>query len=178
MKSVTSREFAKRRDEIFFRITRTQLYELFTEYEADEFESINENMHDSKDIRIVTYSENDQPTYEKPYLILDAREPGEYNLCHILQARSLPYTMLRRDQYHPDIYRFRNKPETLIIIYCDDERISREAAKLLVDRGIDNIFLLTGGMKEFAYDFPAFVEGEVPSPPKSRMQNTTTSSKY
>ena len=44
--------------------------------------------------------------------------------------------------------------------------MSRLAAKDFVDRGIDNIFLLTGGMNEFAYEYPAFVEGAPPSPPR------------
>jgi centrosomal protein CEP41 len=174
VKSVTSREYAKRRDEIFFRLTKNQLYELYNEYEANEYESINENTMGSGDVRIVTYSESARPEYDKPYLILDTREVAEFNIGHLLQARSFPYAMLRRDQYLPEIYQFRNKPEALIILYCDDERISREAGKVMVDRGIENIFLLTGGMKEFAYDFPAFVEGEAPSPPKDRVERMST----
>lgn len=169
VKSVTAREYAKRRDEIFFRVTRVQLYELYSEYEANEYETISENaLGGGGDPRVVTYHESDRPEYDKPYLILDVREIDAFNVCHLLQARSFPYAMLRRDQYIPEIYQYRNKPETLIIMYCDDERVSRDAAKLLVDRGIDNIFLLTGGMNEFAYDYPAFVEGNPPTPPRRR----------
>ena len=51
---------------------------------------------------------------------------------------------MRRDQVHPELYNFRNKEGHLIILYCDDEKISLDAAKLLVQRGTDNIFLLTG----------------------------------
>lgn len=164
VKSVTAREFAKRRDEIFFRITRAQLFELYHEYEADEYESIMDSAHGAGG-RIVTYSETDQPVYSKPYLILDIRESHEFNACHLMQARSFPYALLRRDQLHPEVYRFKNKTECLIILYCDDERMSRDAAKDMVDRGVDNIFLLTGGMKEFAYEYPDFVEGNVPVSP-------------
>lgn len=177
VKPITAREYAKRRDEIFFRITKSQLYELYNEYESNEYESINDNAYAHGETRVVTYSEMDRPEYDKPYLILDVREIGEFNVCHLLQARSFPYAMLRRDQYIPEIYQFRNKPETLIIVYCEDERVSRDAAKLFVDRGIDNIFVLTGGMNEFAYDFPAFVEGAVPSPPKHREPSRTQTSK-
>lgn len=166
VKAVTSREYAKRRDEIFFRITRQQLYELYAEYEADEYETIAETGRGAHETHIVTYSEDAKPTYEKPYLLLDVREADEFQTCHLLQARSFPYAMLRRDNFHPDIYRFRNVPERLIIVYCQDERISRMAAKDLVDRGIDNVFLLTGGMNEFAYEFPSYCEGVAPVPPK------------
>lgn len=167
VKSVTAREYAKRRDEIFFRLTKTQLYQLYEEYEQEEFESITENNRDES-VRIVTYSENEMPVYAKPYLLLDMREIDEFNRCHLMQARSYPYSYLRRDQYHPEIYRYRNQAEKLIVVYCSDERMSRLAAKDLVDRGIDNVFLLTGGLNEFSYDYPAFVEGQAPTPPKAK----------
>ena len=92
------------------------------------------------------------PTYDKPYLILDVREIDEFNNFHILQPRTFPYQLLRRDQMHQEIYRFRNKPEMLIIVCCEDEKYSRESAKTLVDRAVDNVYLLTGGINEFAYD--------------------------
>ena len=59
------------------------------------------------------------------------------------------------------------KPETLIIVCCEDEKISRDSAKVLVDRGVDNVYLLTGGINEFSYDYPALIEGFAPAPPKS-----------
>jgi len=165
VKFVTAREYSKRRDEIYYRLNKNQLLELLNEYEIDEHESIAETSNNS--LRIVSYSDTAGPVYEKPYLILDVRETDYFNDYHILQARSFPYTMLRRDQMHPEIYRFKNKPETLIIICCDDEKTSRESAKVLVDRGVDNVFLLTGGINEFAYDYPEFIEGNAPAPPKS-----------
>eukprot|EP01034_Spumella_vulgaris_P022012 gene22012-28105_t len=167
----------KRRDEIFFRINKRQIYELFNEYEADEYESIAESGR-SRDLRIVTHNQSDSPVYDKPYLILDVRDTEAFNACHLLQARSFPYTLLRRDQLHPEIYKFRNKPETLIIVYCDDEKISRDAGKVLVDRGTDNIYLLTGGMEEFSQEYPAFLEGIPPSPKSSPVkQHQSTSSR-
>ena len=36
VKLVSSSEYARRRDEIFYRITRKQLSELYEEYEAEE----------------------------------------------------------------------------------------------------------------------------------------------
>ena len=53
--------------------------------------------------------------------------------------------------------------------------MSRDAAKLFVDRGTDNIFLLSGGLMEFAAEYPSFVEGELPpslSPKKASSTGT------
>ena len=52
-------------------------------------------------------------------------------------------------------------------MYCDNENISRDVCKTLVDRGIENTFLLTGGFVEFAAKFPQFVEGAMPDIPLS-----------
>lgn len=168
VKVVSASEYSKRRDETFYRISRSQLYELYNEYEADEHESISEtsNMEGSGPM-IVTHTESARSEYSKPYLILDVREQEAYNTCHLVQARSYPIVMMRRDYVHPELYKFRNKPETLVILYCDDERISRDAAHVLVGRGVDNVFLLSGGLFEFAERFPPFVEGTLPDLPSS-----------
>lgn len=71
------------------------------------------------------------------------------------------------------MYQFRNKEESLIIVYCEDEQISRQTCKILVDRGIDNVFLLTGGMREFASKYGEYVEGDVPTAPDSPSRKPT-----
>ncbi len=178
---ITAREFARRRDEIYYRVNKNQLYELYSEYEVEDREAIAESdMHrDGEGPRIVTYTEASEPEYARPYLILDCRERADYSRCHLAQARSFPYMLLNRDQMHPEVFKFKNKEEHLIIVYCDDEKISRDVCKTLVDRGIDNIFILQGGMKEFAAHYPEYVEGEIPSswsPPKSALQRSGLSS--
>ena len=165
VKFITAQEFARRRNEIFYRLSKGQLYQLYGEYEATDRESMSEchEYGESSSPKIVTYSEDAEALNSKPYLIFDVREPSEYRRCHLLHARTYPFTMMRRDQVHPELFNFKNKPETLIIIYCDDEKMSCDAAKLLVDRGADNIFLLSGGLHEFGLLYPSFVEGELPA---------------
>ena len=72
----------------------------------------------------------------------------------------------------PDIYQHRNKEEHLVVLYCDDERVSSEAAKFLVDRGTLNVYLLTGGMIDLVQEYPEFAEGTIPyqSPPKPKQR--------
>ena len=154
VKNLTANECAKRRQEIFYRLSHNQLSKLFEEYEQDEQEEVRavaSDYDENRGPKIVTYHESSQALNQKPYLILDCRELEEYRSCHILQARNYSFTAMRRDQMHPEIYQFRNKEGCMIILYCDDERISKEAAKLMVDRGIDNIFLLTGGSSSHSH---------------------------
>lgn len=161
-KLISNSAFSKRRDEIFFRLTKAQLLQLYSEYEADEYEDIAETDRSYDGPKIVTYEENSRPVYDKPYLIIDVRDEHAYNEYHLLQARSYSYIMMRRDQIHPELMRFRNKEGHLIIVVADDERLGCDAAKLLVDRGTDNIFLLSSSILEFAEENPAYVEGNPP----------------
>merc|ERR1711865_500736 len=52
-----------------------------------------------------------------------------------------------------------------IILYEDSERTACEAANLLSQKGFDNIFVLSGGFREFALSFSDCCEGELPLPP-------------
>ena len=117
-------------------ILRLILYLFFSCWSLGRYESIVETAGGEKGSpKIVTYREDARSTYSKPYLILDVRDKASFERGHLLQARSFPCTLLRRDQIPPELYTFRNQPGNLIILYCDDEKDSREAAKTFVDRG-------------------------------------------
>lgn len=163
------------RDEIFYRITKKQLVELFQAYENDDFENIaSSSGSPGNGPRIVSYSASQQQdTSDRPYLILDARDPISYNTCHIAQSLNFPLAMMKRDQIIPELFSHRNREEHLIIVYCDDERISAEASKFLVDRGTNNIFLLSNGMVDFVWDYQEYVEGNIPYPPPKQQKTPT-----
>ena len=180
------------RDEIYYRITKKQLVELVEAYETEDFENIASNSggygHNGNGYgspggnngpRIVTYSETQhEDTSERPYLILDARDPVSYNTCHISQSLNFPLAMMKRDQIIPELFSHRNKEEHLIVVYCDDERTSQEAAKFLVDRGTTNIYLLSNGMVDFVNDYSDYIDGRIPYPaPKQQKSPTKTKSK-
>ena len=242
------KEFIKRRDEIFFRITRSQLYELYEEYEAslnlnsplanndgnynynvnnsnNEFKSesiynlsklnINtnynyntvnsptsqikspSNQYDSSQIKGVftnydqkesvpspsnynhqnnitmtssrrSISSRDQFSYvdslkidttAKPYILYDVREESQFDKSHLTNSINYPSQYLRRDYTHPLLLPYRNKEETLIIVYCDDEheKFSSEVATTLIMRGWNNIYVLTGGIATFKERYPQYV---------------------
>jgi centrosomal protein CEP41 len=176
VKFITAQEFARRRNEIFYRLSKGQLYQLYREYETSDSENMSDCLEygEPSSPKIVSYSKDAEALNLKPYLIFDVREAADYHKCHLLHARSYPFTMMRRDQVHPELYNFKNKPETLIIIYCDDEKMSCDAAKLFVDRGADNIFLLTGGLFEFGAVYPSYLEGEPPAACTPKKEISTT----
>jgi centrosomal protein CEP41 len=47
----------------------------------------------------------------------------------------------------------------MIIIYGNDEKNSITYGTLLVQKGYDNIFLISGGIEEFVRDYPEKCEG-------------------
>jgi centrosomal protein CEP41 len=50
------------------------------------------------------------------------REPDEYDLWRIKEAINYPAPNIGRDKVIPELYRFKNAPDKLIIIYMNDER--------------------------------------------------------
>jgi len=185
VKPLTNRQMLKRRDEIFLRISRDELAELLEEYEKLDEEHVNDNAKGGYENgpRICVYEEEAKVEYERPYLILDVRTPEEYGDCHMLQARSMPQRLLMQDKHHPDIYRFRNHDSKLIVLYDDGERLAAAAAHILVHRGFDNVYVVSGGLVRFAERFPRLVEGDAsklpepegdtPRKPGARSANTT-----
>lgn len=160
---LTNNQVLRRRDEPFLRISKEELAELFEEYEKHDEEHVASNIHgsDGGGPRVCIHSEDDQATYERPYLILDVRSPEAYEACHILQARSMPQRFLMQDKMHAEMYAFRNCDGKLIILYDDHERLAAAAAHQLVHRGFENVFVLSRGIVAFAEHFAPYVEGDV-----------------
>eukprot|EP00347_Sterkiella_histriomuscorum_P001952 403370035 len=106
-------------------------------------------------------------TAETQFLLLDMREPELYRKWHIRDSINYYHILLNQDKTIPEIYRFRNQPNKMIIIYLDDERTGTEIATKLVEKGFENSFLLSGGIEKFLEEFTDLVEGtDVPVPVK------------
>ena len=86
-------------------------------------------------------------TSETSFLLLDLREPEEYNIWHIKEAINYPAPNIGRDKIIPELYLFKNKLNKLIIVYMNDERAGTKAAMLLAEKGYENTFLLSGGIE-------------------------------
>lgn len=65
----------------------------------------------------------------------------------------------------PELYRFRNQPGKLIIIYTWDERPGVAAAAKFSEKGFENVYLISGGLESFTEHFPNLIEGTKPPSP-------------
>eukprot|EP00095_Tigriopus_kingsejongensis_P003813 maker-scaffold278_size225338-snap-gene-0.14 protein:Tk03813 transcript:maker-scaffold278_size225338-snap-gene-0.14-mRNA-1 annotation:"centrosomal protein of 41 kda" len=92
----------------------------------------------------------------KPYLILDVRDESEYLKGHIVGSESYSHTRLSRSINYesPSMRQFRNQREKIIVVYDTDEYIAATVATTLSQRGYDNIFMLSGGLRVAALKFP------------------------
>jgi centrosomal protein CEP41 len=86
-------------------------------------------------------------TNDVPYLLLDIRDKDEYDNCHIKTALNYPIAMLSRsiNNETKELLAFKNQEGKIILIYDDDEKIGPKAAATFVERGYDNLFMLSGG---------------------------------
>eukprot|EP00112_Aurelia_sp_Birch-Aquarium-sp1_P004749 Seg154.7 transcript_id=Seg154.7/GoldUCD/mRNA.D3Y31 product="Centrosomal protein of 41 kDa" protein_id=Seg154.7/GoldUCD/D3Y31 len=115
-------------------------------------------------------------TSSLPYLILDVRDKDAFDQCHIIGAQNYPSAMLSRsvNYFTKDILEFRNKTGKIIVLYDEDERIATSCSTIFVQREVDNVFLLSGGMKVLSKKFPGcFTTGLLPksclpTPPPNR----------
>eukprot|EP00108_Taenia_solium_P006856 TsM_001019800 transcript=TsM_001019800 gene=TsM_001019800 len=107
-----------------------------------------------------------------PYLLLDVRDRDEFDQCHIIKAISYPHTRLSRciNFEIREMLVFRNKPGHIIICYDEDERLAPRVATVLTERGYDNIFVLSGGLKVGWKLFPkGLILGDAPVTLKNKL---------
>ncbi|EAS01972.2 rhodanese-like domain protein (macronuclear) [Tetrahymena thermophila SB210] len=174
---------AKRKNELFKRIKTSTLSNLLKQ--DRNFESIYQLGEENKDqqqyvhdnmslvsnpisinsqatyISAVTYAtENLGITDNTCFLLLDTREPEDFELYHIKESINLPAPNISRDKFIPAVYRFKNQPDKLIIIYHSDERNGIPIAQKLAEKGFENVFLLSGGIEKFVQEYPEELDGK------------------
>ena len=98
---LTNSQVLRRRDETFRRISRDDLAELFEEYEKvddERLDTLGLGLDGGCGPVIASYAADDNEEYERPYLVLDVRDPAAFARCHVLQARSMPQRLLMLHQ--------------------------------------------------------------------------------
>lgn len=171
---------AKRKNEQFRRIKPSTLVKLLQDqnYSSESIYNLaeegNEEMKMGGDGAESVYSINTMQTgcsavtynteqlgikEDTAFLLLDMRDEYDFDQFHIKGSINFPAPQVTRDRIIPELYRFKNKQDKLIIIYMRDEKTGCASAKLLYEKGYDNVFLLSGGIEEFLLKHGDLIEG-------------------
>ena len=114
-------------------------------------------------------------TSETKFILLDLRDEDEYKKYHIKEALSFPAPNISRDKVFGQLLRFKNLPDKIIAVYMHDERNGTHYAKLMHEKGFDNVYLISGGIEGFLETQYELVEGtDVPEKPKSKTSTKTS----
>ena len=106
-------------------------------------------------------------TQNTSFLLLDLRDPDEYSMWRIKEAINFPAPRIGQDKTIPELFRFKNQADKLIIIYLNDERQGTQYAQVLAEKGYDNVYLLSGGCEGFLEEYADLCEGKQVPVPKS-----------
>lgn len=112
------------------------------------------------------YQRNDPEENEVEVLLLDCRSAEEYEECHIAGALHYPPAKIHHaiHQLLPQMFFFKNKANKLLVMYdLEEEQVGKLANEVFM-QGVDNLAVLTGGLREFVQDYSSFVIGHVPVP--------------
>ncbi|NWR44095.1 CEP41 protein, partial [Regulus satrapa] len=107
----------------------------------------------------------ERPYPDCPFLLLDVRDRDAYEQCHIVGAYSYPIATLSRtmNPYTNHILEYKNAHGKIIIVYDNDERLASQAATTMCERGFENLFMLSGGLKVLAQKIPeGLITGTLP----------------
>uniref|UniRef100_A0A8C8FR84 Rhodanese domain-containing protein n=1 Tax=Oncorhynchus tshawytscha TaxID=74940 RepID=A0A8C8FR84_ONCTS len=168
------KNYRYRKDELFKRLKVTTFAQL-----PDTFDShysvisgvgeLDLDKNGQKTVTLTTVSSPrlpDGPYPDCPYLLLDVRDREQYDQCHIISAYSYPIATLSRtmNPYTKEVLDYKNVSGKIIIVYDEDERIAAQAATAMCERGFQNLFMLSGGLKVIAQKFPeGMTTGTIPA---------------
>ena len=159
---------AKRRGELFKRISGANLCKLIkSATPADPNEELKISPEDSASqaSRFSVFTIDGEVMTQEDFVLLDLREPEDFIRFHIRFAQSFPAPNVTRDRVLPEMFRLKNQPGKLIIVYAFDERPGVESAQKRATRGFENIYLLSGGLEEFSKQFCQYLDGTNPPKP-------------
>ncbi|CAJ1428037.1 unnamed protein product, partial [Effrenium voratum] len=167
---------AKRKDEIFKRVRPSTLVRLLQDREVSESVYAmgpgSERGDDASSVRaskehrgvsmsvasvgsvagsVVSVVETDTTVSEaRDLVLLDVRDAAEFEQCHLPLAVSYPAPKINRDQFIPELLRCKREPKLLArrprVVYGANEQATIGVARLLVEKGWDNVHALTGGV--------------------------------
>jgi len=92
----------------------------------------------------------------RPFMILDVRAPDEYLRSHLVYSDNYQHTRLNRcyDYETREMLKLKNRTGCIIVLYDGDESLASKTATALTQRGYDNVFMLSGGIRVAKLKYP------------------------
>ena len=161
----------KQRSELFKRIKPSMMVKLIVASQNKSIKEVNENEYDyeqkvkkTKEIDLDNILSNkikstSEELSEINFIIVDLREEKEYHKCHIKNAISYPSSLISQDHFLKEMYTIKNKPNSIIIVYHKDDRTGSSVSDLLILKGFENIYMISGGFYDFSYSYPEYMIG-------------------
>lgn len=81
-------------------------------------------------------------------VVVDVREYDEFNKGHIDSAVNLPLSKLKDHTASLDAYK-----SSQLLIICQDGTRSSAAGKIITKAGVNDVFVITGGMQAWQEDY-------------------------
>jgi len=101
----------------------------------------------------ITIKTEQLPTgVDTDFLLIDLRDPEDYEKFHIKEAINFPGQNIKRDKWIPQLMQYKNKESKIIIVYHFDEKGGIDFAKEMFEKGYDNVFLLSSGIEGFGQE--------------------------
>jgi len=100
-------------------------------------------------------------------VLLDLREEQDFEQCRLPLAVSYPAARINRDQISPELYQCKRNASKLLVVYHDNDQSSAAVATLLLQKGWETVYVLSGGFEEMLQSYPEVLEGQPPERPRS-----------
>jgi rhodanese-related sulfurtransferase len=133
------------------------LYETFPAGHQETIFHYGSSMHGAHGTVVIPV-EAREPSYAASFLVVDVRDEASYDSLHIREARHFPVAAIKHDRFTAEIHAFKSGVGRCVIVVDDDERLAAAAAQALVEKGYQAVFLLSGGLREFARAHPALLD--------------------
>lgn len=98
------------------------------------------------------FSSSEMPYENCAFLLLDTQQSNHFEKCHIRPAINFDPAELSRtvNPYNKTLLKFINKPNKIIVVYDQNEDTAVRVCKNLAERDVQNVYLLSGGLKLIA----------------------------
>lgn len=173
---ISGRQLAKTRAEIFKRLkpgrvfevveafrnsqdANESVYDLIQSYSARSRNSEDQDDETRSVVSVVESTADGSIASMGDFLLIDLRSEELFRTSHILFAKHYAGSNIIRDVFPPEMYKFKNKIKgKALVVYHSDEKLSSSHANLLVEKGWEEVWIITGGFEEFKLRYPEGVE--------------------